>query len=69
MGQYWTPITPLSGSLLHADLQTLAIKHHKSTEEVAKIYSKVLADFQRPTYIKIYLPILVSKKVKEFITA
>jgi hypothetical protein len=31
VGQFWTPIIPQSGSILHADIQTIANDHSQLT--------------------------------------
>lgn len=56
-----------NGQHLNA-IEMLAKDYGKSTEEVTLIYTNILNDFQRKhVSIKLYLPILVSKKVKELI--
>ena len=48
-------------------IEILAKELRKSTGEVTLIYASVLDDFQKQARVKIFLPILVSKKVKELI--
>jgi hypothetical protein len=46
-------------------IETLAKNLRKETGEVAPVYTNVLDDLQKQARVKIFLPILVSKKVKE----
>ena len=46
-------------------IEILAKELRKAMWEVALIYTSVLDDLQKQARVKIFLPILVSKKVKE----
>ena len=46
-------------------IEILAKELRKAIWEVAVIYTSVLNDLQKQARVKIFLPILVSKKVKE----
>ncbi|HVO67156.1 MAG TPA: hypothetical protein VMT12_11780 [Syntrophales bacterium] len=48
-------------------IEILAKKLRKATGEITPIYTSVLADLQMQARVKIFLHILVSKKVKELI--
>ena len=48
-------------------IEILAKELRKAIWEVAVIYTSVLDDLQKQARVKIFLPILVSKKVKELI--
>ena len=48
-------------------IEMLAKKLRKATAEVTPIYTSVLDELQKQARVKIFLPILVSKKVKELI--
>ena len=48
-------------------IELLAEELHQSTGEVALIYTSILDDLQKQARVKIFLHILVSKKVKELI--
>jgi len=48
-------------------IEILARELRKAIWEVALIYTSVLDDLQKQARVKIFLPILVSKKVKELI--
>ena len=48
-------------------IEILAKKLRKATGEVTPIYTSVLDELQKQARVKIFLPILVSKKVKELI--
>jgi len=46
-------------------IEILAKKVHQSIGDVSLIYTSILDDLQKHARVKIFLPILVSKKVKE----
>ncbi len=48
-------------------IEILARELHKATGELAPIYTRILDDLQKQARVKIFLHILVSKKVKELI--
>jgi hypothetical protein len=48
-------------------IEILAKELRKAIWEVAVVYTSVLNDLQKQARVKIFLPILVSKKVKELI--
>lgn len=53
---------------IHQDsIEILAKKLYKETGEVALIYMRILDNLQKQARVKIFLPILVTKKVKELI--
>ena len=53
---------------VHQDsIEILAKELRQSTGEVALIYTSILDDLQKQARVKIFLHILVSKKVKELI--
>jgi len=53
---------------IHLDsIEILAKRLRKATVEVTPIYTSILNDLEKQARVKIFLPILVSKKVKELI--
>ena len=48
-------------------IEILARELHKATGDVGMIYTRVLDDLQKHARVKIFLHILVSKKVKELV--
>jgi len=49
---------------LHS-IEELAREFHRTTDEVSQLYTSVLADIQKVARVRIFLHIIVSRKVKE----